>query len=172
MQVKQNRVLIFFMVAVLVSCSPKELWKTKAIELAVSYSASRLDSARVYTDSSGVVSIGDSILRYVIHPDAAFRGMIDPSLNTEQILVSIDSLHDPYLVPVYHLLLKYHNDSLQIQYIVQSDMRVLEIRNGIIVAEIPTHDPSSPLYYCSECRDTVRYKMYKGKILLLDPVLD
>jgi hypothetical protein len=74
-------------------------------------------------------------------------------------------------MPLYHLVLEQQGDSLKIAHIIRSDARILGIKEGIITAEVPTHDPSSPLYYCSECRDTVLFKLQGESLLLFNPVL-
>ena len=40
----------------------------------------------------------------------------------------------------------------------------------IITAEIPTHTPDSPLYFCSACTDTVEYQLINGKLVGDEPV--
>jgi hypothetical protein len=159
--------VIIVMIILSISCAGKdESWKKQAIAAATSFAESKINSPRTITDSNGVVSIADTLVRYVIDPACVFRGKIDQLSSLEEIWVTIDSLHDPYLMPDYHLVLQKAGDSLHTLHVIHSDMRILQIKDGIITAEIPTHEPASPLYYCSECRDTVQYKLVNGKIVL------
>lgn len=147
----------------LYSCSPDD--NSEAIRLASEFAENTMVSARVFTDSSGVVTLGDTRARYVINPSQIFRGRLNEH-SGNIVWITIDSLHDPYLVPIYHLIISEENGELRILDTIRSDMRILEFNNGIIKAEIPTHLPVSPLYYCSECRDTVQYQWENGQLNL------
>ena len=151
----------------LISCSRRNDSGNDIMDIATIFAIQELDSATTFTDPNGVVSIGDSLIRYVIDPKQIFEGALTDR-NARNILITVDSLHDPYLVPAYHLVL---NNEMETVAIIRSDMRVLAIENGLITAEIPTHAPSSPLYYCDECRDTVKYKLVRGELILNNPVL-
>jgi len=144
-----------------------ESLQSQALLIATEYAGSKLDSATVITDSRGIITIGDELVRYVINPESVFRAELDEK-NGNEILVTIDSLHDPYLIPAWHLVLKKFGDEIKTIAVIRSDMRVLSIDNQIIVAEIPTHTPNSPLYYCSECRDTVKYQLIQDRLVLLN----
>jgi hypothetical protein len=45
---------------------------------------------------------------------------------------------------------------------VESDMRILQLNERTITADVPTHPRSSPLYNCPECREIVRFRFNKG----------
>jgi hypothetical protein len=155
---------VFSLFLIMLSCNDErkvpDSLREKAIQTATQYASAKLDSSMVATDN-GFVSIGDVKVRYVISPENVFYAEIDENPGRD-ILVTIDSLHDPYLIPAWHIILNKKDRELEIVTVIRSDMRVLEIKNGIISAEIPTHKPDSPLYYCSECRDTVSYQIFKG----------
>lgn len=158
--------LIFILIISCIGCD-KEVsvsLRNGALEVASRFAASKMDSSTVITDNNGVVSVGDELVRYVIDPRNVFYTEIDDNPGKD-ILVTIDSLHDPYLMPAWHIMLKKQGKQLETVTVLRSDMRVLEINKGIISAEIPTHSPNSPLYYCSECRDTVQYRILNGQII-------
>jgi len=151
---------------------PSGSFQTQALSIASEFALTKMDSATVITDDKGIVSIGDALVRYVINPESIYNADIDESPGKE-ILVTIDSLHDPYLVPAWHLVLKQESKVMKTLWVIRSDMQVLSINNGIISAEIPIYSPSSPLYYCSECRDTVEYQIINGELALYNnPVLN
>ena len=150
----------------LYSCHPDK--NRDIIRLATEFTVNTLDSAKVYTDSSGIVTVGDFRARYVINFLQIFRGRIE-EYSEKSVWVTIDSLHDPYLVPLYHLILSEEQGKLTILDTIRSDIRVLKLSNGIITADIPTHLPESPLYYCEECRDTVEYRVSGGKLIRVFP---
>lgn len=128
----------------------------EALDIAVQYASSTMDSSEVATDNNNIISIRDQTIRYVIDPLNVFYANIDNNPGRD-VIISIDSLHDPYLMPAWHIVLNKSGKELKTVNVIRSDMRVLGIEKGIITAEIPTHTPASPLYYCSECRDTVEY---------------
>ncbi|HLO58963.1 MAG TPA: hypothetical protein VK179_09495 [Bacteroidales bacterium] len=161
--------LIFLPLTILVvmSCTQNnDALKHKALSIATQFALQKTDQGKAFTDSNGVVSVGDSMARFVIDPGRVFSGLADSASKNSQVWITIDSIHEQGLMPDYHLLLESDGDSLKIARVIRSDARILGINEGIITAEVPTHDPSSPLYYCSECRDTVLFKL-KGESLIL-----
>jgi hypothetical protein len=163
----KNLILSLLTALLFVSCSNNnEIHRKKVISIATRFALTKIESGKAYTDTNGVVTIGDSLVRFVIDPASVFTGIIDTTIKNQQLWITIDSLHDPYLIPLYHLILEQQGDSLNIAHIIRSDARILGVHEGIITAEVPTHDPSSPLYFCSECRDTVLFKL-KGESLIL-----
>ncbi|HEX2395231.1 MAG TPA: hypothetical protein VHI78_07790 [Bacteroidales bacterium] len=161
--------LTIFSCLVFSACQPEKLStmvKTEIINIATRFSSSKLDSFTVVTDDNGIVKIADEqAVRYIIDPHNIFQDIIDEKAGTDY-LVTIDSLHDPYIMPAWHLILTKGRNEMKTVSVIRSDMRVLSVKNGIITAVIPTHKPASPLYYCSECRDTVNYKVINGALTL------
>ena len=161
----KNLLVAIIPLSFLFSCGTHD--DSEVMRLATEFAGNTIDSALVFTDGDGVVTMGDTRARYVINPAQIFRGRLHEH-SGNSIWVTIDSLHDPYLVPLYHLVLSEKKGELGIQNSIRSDMRVLAITRGKITAEIPTHLPESPLYYCSECRDTVQFLFSGGKLVRVD----
>jgi len=162
----------FLLLFTIISCTKSsknipESLQSQALSIATEFAGSRVDSATVITDSRGIITIGDELVRYVINPENVFHAELDERSGKE-VLVTIDSLHDPYLMPAWHLVLRKDGEEIKTIAVIRSDMRVLSIDNQTIVAEIPIHSPSSPLYYCSECHDTVKYQIIQGRLVLLN----
>jgi len=165
----KNLLIILFLTYLNPSCNKpanniSESLQSQALSIASEFAESKMVSPTVITDNKGVITIGDELVRYVINPESIFHAELDENPGKE-ILVTIDSLHDPYLMPAWHLVLKKEGEKIKTIAVIRSDMRVLAIDNQTIVAEIPTHSPNSPLYYCSECRDTVSYRIVDGKLI-------
>lgn len=161
-------ILLLINISLILSCQPGGISapiKTEAVNIATQFASSKMDSFTVVTDDLGVVALSDNRTRYLIYPDNIFQDEIDEKAGKD-ILVTVDSLHDPYVMPAWHIILSKERKELKIASVLRSDMRVLMVKNGIIIAEIPTHTPESPLYYCSECRDTLEYVLQGGNLVL------
>jgi hypothetical protein len=48
-----------------------------------------------------------------------------------------------------------------------SEMKVMQISNRIVFAEIPKHGSNSPLHDCNECKDNVKYRLAGDSLQLL-----
>jgi len=171
---KNTNYLLTFMV-ILLSCTgndnnpvPKELEK-QALDIATDFAMKKLINGTAVINKDGKFSVGDSTNCYIINPAGVFAGRIDNNASVD-LLITVDTFQVPYLVPMYHLILNKENDNFVIKHVIKSDARILGLKRRIITAEVPTHTPDSPLYFCSECTDTVEYKLIDGKLVGDEPI--
>jgi hypothetical protein len=57
---------------------------------------------------------------------------------------------------------------LIMQRAIENDMKILELKDGIITAEIHTHPKSSPLYDCPVCMEAVKYRYVAGELVKVE----
>jgi len=171
---KNTNYLLALMI-ILLSCAgndkktvSRELEK-QATDIAADFANKKLIQGKITVNTDGKIYVGDSSNCYIINPASVFVGRIDKNSSID-LMVTVDTLQEPYVVPMYHLILNKEKDELAIMHVIKSDMRVLGIKSRIITAEIPTHTPDSPLYFCSACTDTVEYQLINGKLVGDEPV--
>jgi hypothetical protein len=57
---------------------------------------------------------------------------------------------------------------LMLVRVMESDMRVLTIKDGIITADVPEHSRNNPLFDCSSCWEVVRYRFRNGDLVKIE----
>lgn len=165
--------LIFITLITLTSChhdgsdiSEKSLkkLKDKVISITEDYVKTTLNNKKRSVSPNGTITIGDSLKRYVIDPAKIFTGLIDEDLNNDAI-VTVFSFKGDYLDLIEHLIILDTNGKLMLIKAIESDMNILKLENRVITSELPTRPRSSPLFYCSSCREIVNYEFKDGDLI-------
>lgn len=165
--------LIFIVLLILSSChydrtdkSERSLvkLKEKVISISEEYARTSLSNTKKTVSQNGTITIGDSLNRYIIDPSKIFTGYIDDDLTTDAI-VTVISLKGDNLDLIEHLIILNTNGKLMLIRSIESDMTILKLEHRIITAELPTRPRSSPLFYCSTCREIVDYEFKEGDLI-------
>jgi hypothetical protein len=82
--------------------------------------------------------------------------------------VTIKSFSGQDLLLIEHLFMINTDNKLMLLRVIESDMRILELKDRIITAELPTHPRTSPLYNCASCQEIVKYRFEKGDTVRTD----
>ncbi len=145
--------------------------KSEAFDIAVSYAMGKFAEPKKVVDKSGTITVSDSKLsliiepvEYIIEPSAVVTGLIDDDQYTDAI-VSVASYKGQYLIPSDHLIITGTIDKPVLNRVVESDMRILGIKDRIITVEIRTHKPGSPLYNCDACKEVIKYNFRQGELV-------
>lgn len=139
----------------------------KAIALAESYAEGQLKKASKTVTGDGVIILDDTQKKYVIFPAKVYVGLINDDQDRDAI-VSVDSYQGQYQVPSEQLIIIKSGGKFLLNKAIESDMKILQIRDGIITAEVPTHTRNSPLFNCSECQEIVNYQFKNGELIRLE----
>jgi len=145
--------------------------KSEAFDIAVSYAMGKFAEPKKVTDKGGTITVSDNKLSliveplsYIIEPSAVFTGLIDDDQYTDAI-VSVASYKGQYLIPSEHLIITGTAEKPILNRVIESDMRVIGIKDKIITVEIHTHEPGSPLYNCEACKEVIKYHFLKGELI-------
>ena len=139
----------------------------QALEVAEDYVRSRLKDAQRMVTGDGVITWSDHQSMFVIDPRLIFQGPVDD--DTEQdVIVSVAAFEGKSQIVTRHLVLLSTNGKLALAQVVESDMEILFIKNGVITADVPTHARTSPLFNCSECRDVVNYRLQGWRLVKVE----
>ena len=141
--------------------------RNQVISIAEDYTSKQLKDAKKTIAPNGIIIMGDEKKRYVIDPSKIFTGLIDDDAN-EDAIITITSLNGDYLGLIEHLIIINTNGKLMLLRAVESDMKILQLHNRVITAELPTRPRSSPLYNCSACREIVKYQFKTGELIRME----
>jgi hypothetical protein len=147
--------------------SSKETIRNEAISIAVDYASNQLKDAKKTVTSGGLITISDKQRMFVINPKLILFGDIN-SDSIPDAIVSLDTFLGQYQTDSEHLILINTNGSLALNRVIESNMKVLEIKNGVILADVPTHSRNSPLFNCQACREVVKYQFLKGDLVKIE----
>ncbi|HAM09403.1 MAG TPA: hypothetical protein DDY34_15600 [Bacteroidales bacterium] len=137
--------------------------KQEAVAVAEKYAMSQLTLPLKNVDASGIIFIGNEQKKYIIDPSKVFTGLINDDEDTDAI-VTLTSFRDNYIDMIEQLIIITEEGKLLMIRSVESDMKVLTIRNGIITAKVPTYSRNSPLYNCEACQEIKNYRYINGNL--------
>ena len=163
-------IMIAFILGACTYCSkgpdrtPESKIKKKALVIAERYASAQLRNPKKTVSSTGIITLNDDQKKYIIYPSKVFIGLIDKDSNLDA-LVSIVSLRGQELDQIEHLIILKTNGKFMLIKSIESDMNVLQVKDGIITAQIHTRPRNSPLYYCSSCLEIVKFKFMEGELV-------
>ncbi len=173
----RNAVFFFLALSFITSCSNgnkslpgdssiKKI-KIQAVSIAETYANGQLKGAKKSISKDGIITIGDNQKTYVIDPAKILVALIDDDSNKDAI-VPIDCFRGQYLVLTENLILIKTDGKLMLTRAIESDMKILGIKDRVIPAEIHTRPRNSPLYNCSACKEVVKYQFRGGDLIKME----
>ena len=181
---KQIWYIYFFMFFMMISCSqngknggPGNTIRNRAMEIAIKYAKDKLKEPKETVAKDGIVTIVDNQVnfvtssayqvRYVIDPQKIEVGLIDDDEN-EDAIVPISSINGQDLEIPEHLIIIKTDGKFILSRVIETNMKILGIKNRIITAEVSTRSLNSPLRNCSVCKEVVKYKFRLGDLIKIE----
>lgn len=162
------RVSVVLLISVLIysSCGQENDKKIreKVIAVAESYSRNQLTNPQKVVLKDGTLMLGDTLKRYFIQPSAVFIGLIDDD-DSKDAIVSITSMQRYGGQTNEHLIITKTGGKYILIRSIESNMKILSVKERVITADVPTHAPDNPLYNCSSCREVVKYRFKNGELI-------
>lgn len=141
--------------------------REEVMGIAENYIADNLGDTTKLILQDGTMIIGGDQKKYVLYPGMIFTGLIDEDTK-EDAIVSIFPYQGNFEVTTEHLFIINISGKLTLLRIVESDMKILNIEDGIITAEVPEHSRNSPLFDCPSCQEVVKYRFVSGELVRID----
>jgi citrate lyase alpha subunit len=132
--------------------------------IAVDYSREKFKDAKQSVLKDGTVNIGDNQITYLIDPATIVTGQIDNDAN-EDAIVTIASYKGKFPFKTEHLILIKANRKFTLARVIEADIKIMEIKEMIIFAEISKFPPDSPSYGCEICKEIVKYEYRDGNLV-------
>lgn len=161
--------LYLLFLGLITSCQDNSVSITKeqVMSIAEKYVRGQLANSERQISVKGTVTISEGDKKYYIDPLTIFTGLINED-SREDALITIVSYNGMQLGLIEHLFIILTDEGLSMQKSFESDMKILDLKDRIITAELPTHPRSSPLYNCSDCREIVRYRYDMGEMVKVE----
>lgn len=155
--------LLFIVLAACNSNSENKIRK-EALRVAVEYIKSQSKTTEKKIEDNGAISIIDGTATYILDPTSLFTGFLDDD-NRKDAIITVYSYDQGRPVRIEHLIIINTDGELTMQRAIENDMKILELKDRIITAEIHTHPRSSPLYDCASCMEAVKYRYVAGDLV-------
>lgn len=171
-----KKISLFIYIALLsVSCgqnaktgeTSENIIKKQAIAIAEKYVSDQLKDAKKTIAKNGFIVIRDTQRMFVIDPSKIYLGLIDDDSKTDAI-VSLDCFSGQIQSTSEHLILINKDDKITFNRAVESNMRIIEIKDRLITADVPSHSRNSPLFNCKSCREVIKYQFRNGDLVKMD----
>lgn len=147
-----------------ISSSKGKRIRSQVLAVTEEYIMKQLKDAKKKTSTDGFIMIGDTLKTYIIEPSNIFIGLIDDDSKADAI-VSLDCFSKGYQVTSEHLILINTDGKIKFSRAIESDMKIIEIKDKLITVNIPEHTRNSPLFRCSSCQEVVKYKFLNGDLV-------
>lgn len=166
---------ILFIIPLLFSCarnqnktsaenSPELRLKQEAIDFATTYAMGKFKAPVNKTSGDGTITVTEGEYSYIISPSKIYTGLIDYD-NVEDAIVSLDYYRDQYIVLTEHLILIISENKLTLNRSIESDMKILSIKDMVITCEVYTRSRNGPLANCNVCKEVVKYQFRQGELI-------
>ena len=166
-----KNILLLFSIIYLSSCANNndaiKKSKHEVIDIVSNYVSNKFSEPKKEVSADGTVIISEKDMKYEIDPNKIIIGYIDED-DDEDALISIASQKGLYPLTGELLILLGKDGKFTIDKAIESNMKILELSNRNIIAEISTMAQDSPLYGCKLCIDTVCYQFRAGELIQME----
>jgi hypothetical protein len=144
--------------------SPELLLKQESIDFATSYAMGKFKTPVKTISADGSITVTNGQYSYIISTSKIYTGLIDYD-NVEDAIVSLDYYHSQYIVLTEHLFLINSENKLTLNRAIESDMKILSIKDRVITCEVYTRSRNGPLANCQVCKEVVKYQFRQGELI-------
>jgi hypothetical protein len=141
--------------------------RRQVTEVAEKYIMSQLKEPERTVSEDGLITISDKQKKYIIEPSKIFTGLIDDDLKKDAI-VSVSTFQGQYQTVSEQLIILRDEDSFKLASVIESDMRIISLKDRIITADVPEHSRNTPLFNCPSCWEVVKYQYRMGELVKVE----
>jgi hypothetical protein len=120
--------------------------------------------ARHSVTEDGMVLVGDEQITCAINPSDIVLGLIDDDAN-EDAIVTVTSYRGRIPFKTEQLIMIKKGRKFILSAIIEADMKIIEIKDMLISAEISTMPSDSPIHDCEVCKEIVKYQFTNGNLV-------
>jgi hypothetical protein len=135
--------------------------------VAEKYIMSQLREPEKTVSKNGLITIGDEQKRYIIEPPKIFTGLIDDDLKKDAI-ISVSTFQGQFQTVSEQLIILRSEDGFKLARALESDMRIISLKDRIITADVPEHSRNAPLFNCPSCWEVVKYQFKMGELVKVE----
>jgi hypothetical protein len=173
-----------FLIPGLLSCAHNDnkarsenLIKKEVLDVVIKYARDKFIEPKETVAQDGIVTVVEKQVnfvtpsayqtRYVIDPSKIVIGLIDDDTN-EDAIINITSIRGQDMETPENLIFIKADGKFMLNRVIESNMKVLAIKDRIITAEVSTRSLNSPLRDCHVCKEVVKYKFKAGDLIRVE----
>jgi hypothetical protein len=137
------------------------------LRIAETYAKDNIKDSKTKITKDGLITIGNEEKTYVIDPSKIFIGNIDKDTINDAI-ITLYPFRNNYEVTNEHLFIINTEGKLMMVRSMESDMRIVSLKDGVITAEVPEHSRSTPLFNCPSCWEVVKFQFSDGELVKIE----
>jgi hypothetical protein len=141
--------------------------KRQAIAVTKKYIMGQLSDAKKTISKNGLITIGGTLKRYIIDPSRIFTGLIDDDQKDDAI-VTVATFQGQHETMSEQLIILKSNNKFILTRALESDMRIISLKDRIITADVPEHSRNNPLFDCPSCWKVVKYRYKTGDLVTIE----
>jgi len=173
--------LSLFFISLFISCTNNgskinadELIRKEIIDSSVNYAKGKFKESKETVANDGIITITDTRVnlvvanpypaRYIIDPSKVTIGLINDDENKDAIINIISVIGQDNESPENLIFIK-TDGKFTLNRVIESNMKVLGIKDRIITAEVSSRSLNTPLRDCHVCKEVVKYKFQSGDLV-------
>jgi hypothetical protein len=147
--------------------TPNSKTRKWIIPVVEKYIMGQLPDAKKTISGDGIITIGNEQKRYVLEPSKIFTGLINDDQKKDAI-VSLATFQGQYETVSEQLIILNTGRDFTLAQAIESDMRIISIKDRIITADVPEHSRSTPLFNCPSCWEVLKYQFKMGELVRME----
>jgi hypothetical protein len=161
--------IIFFVAVLLLGCSQNYDQKVRKQVTAVAeeYIMNRLAEPVKEVSDNGIVTITHEDKKYIIEPSRIFTGLIDDDTK-EDAIMSVFTFQGQYQTVTEQLIILKTGKEFRLSGAIESDMRIISLKDRIITADVTEHSRDNPLFNCQSCWEVVKFQFRTGELVKIE----
>jgi len=135
--------------------------------VAEKYIMSQLTDAKRTAIKDGTITFSNHQKKYVIEPSRIFTGLIDDD-QKEDALITLSTYDEQFQTVSEQLVILKVDDEFTLAGAIESDMRIISLKDRIITADVPVHSRNTPLFNCQSCWEVVKFQYRMGEFVKIE----
>jgi DNA integrity scanning protein DisA with diadenylate cyclase activity len=141
--------------------------KKQVTAVAEKYIMSQLTDAKRTATKDGTITFSNDQKKYVFEPSKIFNGLIDDD-QKEDALVTLSTYDEQFQTVSEQLVILKVDDEFTLAGAIESDMRIISLKDRIITADVPEHSRNNPLFNCQSCWEVVKFQYRMGEFVKIE----
>jgi hypothetical protein len=158
--------ILIIIAGLVLGCSRNSEKKIRKQVTAVTekYIMSQLTDAKRTAVKDGTITFTNDQKKYVIEPSKIFTGLIDDDQKADA-LVTLSTYDQQFQTASEQLVILKTDRKFTLAGAIESDMRIISLKDRIITADVPEHSRNNPLFNCQSCWEVVKFQYRKGEFI-------
>jgi hypothetical protein len=161
--------IIFFVAVILPGClqNSEQKIKKQVTAVAEKYIMSQLSNPQRTISDNGQITISDKQKKYIVEPSRIYIGLVDDDTK-EDAIVSVSTFQGQYQTVTEQLIILKTGKDFTLARAMESDMRIISLKDRIITADVPEHSRNTPLFNCQSCWEVAKFQIRMGELVKIE----